>query len=414
MVDPNRSVDENCEYEVETEALPGDVRNWSCPRSVWTDSEHDDPKKCIWHTDTDNKSIGERVSDCDDLPEQLHGISLCGLELEEEADFSNCTLIDADLRGADLEGANMRNADLRGADLEGADLRHIDFTDADLRGADLIDSKLVGSDFTDADLFDADLSESNLQGAIMKFANLWKTDLTDVDLYGSVLTDARIDYDTEFGNYCSYDPIREAKDNRPRIIVNYITDLYSIWHEFRNRPWSCNGDEDFVTGLNRAAGTYRKIEIIAQRNGLTSLARHAFTCRKDVHRREYAEQGQIFSWIRGSISNLVVRYGESPLRVVWTALLVIVSCPIFYFFTGGLYHSEDDTVLSYTPTGLDLSTTIDVFREGFYFSGSTFLGLTYTNYQPVGLARYIAIIEAGLGLILFALLVFAFGQRAKR
>jgi uncharacterized protein YjbI with pentapeptide repeats len=92
-----------------------------------------------------------------------------------EADFRDCRLDGADMRGivlcgARLDGASMQGAQLRAlvidpsrrmqSDLSGACLRHVD-----LRGADLRDVLLVGTDLSFADLTDANLTDVDLSAA---------------------------------------------------------------------------------------------------------------------------------------------------------------------------------------------------------------------------------------------------------
>jgi uncharacterized protein YjbI with pentapeptide repeats len=108
----------------------------------------------------------------------FYGLDLSHCELQAAAcagaDFRDCRLDGADMRGivaggAMLDCASLRSANLRAlvindtrrmnADLAGASLRH-----ADLRGADLRGVQLGGADLSFANLDGADLSDADLTG----------------------------------------------------------------------------------------------------------------------------------------------------------------------------------------------------------------------------------------------------------
>jgi uncharacterized protein YjbI with pentapeptide repeats len=95
----------------------------------------------------------------------------------DSADFRNCRLDAADMRGIQLAGARLNNASLREVDLRslridaerqmhtdlnGAILRHADLTNTDLRGVSMISADLSFANLAGAKLNDADLTNARL------------------------------------------------------------------------------------------------------------------------------------------------------------------------------------------------------------------------------------------------------------
>lgn len=89
-------------------------------------------------------------------------------------DFSNLSLIaanlsSADLKGADLSYADFSEADLSQANLRGADLSYARLREANLTGADLRGAMLIGTDLRDAILADARLKDADYDPEATRF-----------------------------------------------------------------------------------------------------------------------------------------------------------------------------------------------------------------------------------------------------
>jgi uncharacterized protein YjbI with pentapeptide repeats len=295
--------------------------------------------------------------------------------------FADATFRDGpDLSGVravgrlDLSGATMAGADLSGADLSTAD--------ADLSGADLTRSNLRHADLSGVDLEDADLSRSALYGA----------DLSNALLYGTLLSDARISDATDFGV--------EGRERR----LPFLTPSPDVAYDTRSEPLPDPGE---VSNYTRAATTYAEIESVAHDNAASRLASTCFLWRKDMQRKRYrsgtgdGNRAEHLSWLRSTVANLVVRYGESPYRVVSQAGVVIFVCGLLYWALD-LLAATDDVA---DPSLVD----------AMYFSTLTFTTLGLGDFRPVGdLGRALAIFETSAGVVLLALLVFVFGRRATR
>jgi uncharacterized protein YjbI with pentapeptide repeats len=116
----------------------------------------------------------------------LHGIARKGLyDLEEapehptSANFSEASLVRANLFGENLQNMDFRKANLSGANLSNTDLSGADFREADLTNASLQRSILVETDFRQA----------NLTGSFIYGISAWNLKLSDAKQDNLVITD---------------------------------------------------------------------------------------------------------------------------------------------------------------------------------------------------------------------------------
>jgi uncharacterized protein YjbI with pentapeptide repeats len=99
------------------------------------------------------------------------------------ADFRDCRLDEADLRGIELKGARLNNASLRNANLrslklgEGREI-HADLSGARLRHANLAGARLHGALLAGADLSCADLAGVDLANVVLDGARLFSCNLS--------------------------------------------------------------------------------------------------------------------------------------------------------------------------------------------------------------------------------------------
>lgn len=101
-----------------------------------------------------------------------------------------------------------------------------------------------------------------------------------------------------------------------------------------------------------------------------------------------------------TIFKFTANYGESPIRVIITALIVILLSAILYSIFG-VYPSGDNT-----PT--------HNFFTSLYFSLVTFTTLGYGDISPQGCMRVVATIQALLGLILTSLFMVTLVRKYSR
>ncbi len=184
-----------------------------------------------------------------------------------------------------------------------------------------------------------------------------------------------------------------------------------------SRLWSIAATHLQANGLhNRAAEQFEIAATHAKTEGvetikISKLYRDAKTCymaggddtgARRSHINEFdtkleaaTHPNKIVLWIY----KLLCLYGESPLRVAISAIVVITACAMAYWFLG--INDGEKPVHS--------------IATSFYFSVVTFTTLGYGDYSPMpGIARLISSIEAITGLFLTSLFLVTFVRRFTR
>ena len=338
---------ECCGFVHEANAL-GDVGGVCCVRPVWAETG-----RCIWHAEEARKPADALRESLTPADVRLDGADLREVTLAGGEFLAGRSLVDS--RFADC---NFREVAFDGADLRGARFRVVDARDASFRGA-----KLENAEF----------DRTDLRGAA----------LDDARLYNAVFDGVRINEETTFGTRVAYE--RELADSDARA--------------------------DRLELFETARWTYRALQRLAERNGMTPRARQFYLREKDLRRR--------FAWETGSPLRAVAEegwrwttgYGSSPWRVIATSAAVILGCAVLYPLTGGLVEGlPTDDVRRWEVLELSEAAPLVLLRafsKSLYFSTVTFATLGYGDIQPVGpWARAIAGFEALLGQLLLALLVF--------
>lgn len=365
----------------------------------------------------------------------LSGIDLRGANLEG-ADLRRATLRGADLTEANLEGADLRRADLQGADLQGADLPGANCYDADLTDASIVEADLQGTTFGDATLSgihamradlrdaklpDVDATEGNFEkatfsevimsGATFTGADLSAADFTGADAVGADFTRATLErarmsradcYDASFDGAHLYGAVMGG------VQINEGTsfDRRVVYDPSEGGELATDGGTA-VDDVTKAVGTYRILEQLARENELSDLRTRYALRRRDVRRRTYRRDGNWLQWLRSMAVNATVRYGEQPWRVVFVGVATILA---FGFLYPLRMVARDGQVLTYTG---GVGEVLTVMGEGLYFSAVTFT-TGATPYEAVGLGRILAALEGGIGIIVFALLIYAFARQASQ
>ncbi|MEA5409144.1 ion channel [Haloarculaceae archaeon H-GB2-1] len=166
--------------------------------------------------------------------------------------------------------------------------------------------------------------------------------------------------------------------------------------------------------LDAAAWVYRQLQTLYQSNGLAELARQSYFMEKDTRRRLAWEKQRYTSALKQELSRWVMRYGESPYRVLLTSLFVIVLFAVMFPLTGGIQEGRDGQDITYVIQNPEVAPMWWVGRvlfKSLYFSVVTFATLGYGDIQPIGpWARFLAGIESLLGALLAALLVFVLAR----
>lgn len=334
-----------CGYVYEASTVTG-LGAICCWREVWGEED-----RCIWHADVAQKPTWVLESAAPDIGERIDG-----------AIFRDVKLSGTDwLAGRTIAGAQFVNTNLDHADLTGTDLRHAHFEEVDAQHATLRATNLEHAEFDRTDLRGASLCEARLHYA--------------------VFDRVRIAESTAFGDDVVYaEQMTELDDEDDR------RKLYEATH------WS-----------------YREIQQVAEANGLTRTARTYYLKRKDVRRREAWDMGSYPRALIKEVWRWTTSYGSSPWRVIGTSLSIILLCAVLYPLVGQIHDATPSgtPVQYYFDPSAGLAYNIVVFLQSLYFSTVTFATLGFGDIQPVFLlARVVAGVEALLGQLLMALLVF--------
>lgn len=426
--------EERCGFELETGDLPQDYKEVCCWRDNWEDSDY-----CIFHARDDGKPINELKKSFSDSDERLDGSILRELRFQE-ANFSGCSLVKADLSNSNFALADFSDTNLMYANLSNGDFSNADFTQSDLYSvtakdthlnsanfenavlsfgefkesiaifSDFSSSKVIKADFsgvqmlrtdfsntvmeetdftegylrsvnfTDADIRGSTFAKAYLEDATFARADLRNADLRSSRLYQTLFSDTRINSNTDFGEKSAYeDPDTELGEN----------------YENTSR-WEA------------AAWVYRRLQDLHEENAMSERARDFHVRKEEAHRQEYRENGEWFQWGVYTLNRYLTNHGESLKHVVAWSVGIIVACGLLYPFTGGIETANGTNQVAALS---DLS--LDLFAQSFYYSMVTFTTLGYGNPAGTG-AKLLVGLESLAGTLLIALFVFVLGRRVAR
>ena len=275
--------------------------------------------------------------------------------------------------GKPMEGFSLRYADLENIDLvnkdsdEGFNLTNADLNHANLRGAHLYNIDLKGSALLKADF---------------RHANLNFADMRDTDILGADMTKARIEH-TKWGDKVRQENLAEIaiKQNQHEEALDYYQQAEET---YRALCTVCEAEGQF-----EEAGQFYYREMIARRHQLPLLSSKR---------------------LLSKMVDFMCAYGESPARVIGISIVLILFCAVFYFFLG---IDNEGLAIVFRPDK-DLTENVLALGNCIYFSLVTFTTLGYGDITPIGLARFIATIEAFSGTFILALFVVVFAKKMMR
>ncbi len=265
------------------------------------------------------------------------------------------------LRYAALEGlklSNKRNRDLRGANLFRANLQGASLFNVDLRGSELLKANLAG----------ANLNEALLQ---------------DAELLGITLDGTQVER-VEWGEHCINEQRAiqaEREGNRDESQARY-KEAEEVYRSLR-QAYAARAEP-------RQAGLFfrREMTILRRLMPLWSGSR---------------------AWSK--LVDLTCAYGESPPRVIISALVLNLTCAVGYFFAGIL---SPEGPVKFNPSA-GLETNLEHFFECVYYSIVTFTTLGYSDEaRQIWLVRPVASAQAFVGAFMMALFVVVFGKKMTR
>lgn len=236
------------------------------------------------------------------------------------------------------------------------------------------------ADLSDAHFFGLDLRGSSLMKCKLVSANLHCARLEGCNLLGADLSRARLE-NIDWGS--------ELKQERQAREAKQKGDLHkaeSLWQEV----------EEVCRGIRKQC----------EKQGLFETAGMFF--KKEMRFRRYQMPKMSMQRVLSKLVDSFCGYGEDPLRVVLFSIFLILACASAYFFL--------DTT-SANPIYADMTGWkfyLFEFLNAVYFSVVTFTTLGYGDISPVGMARFIAALEAFLGSFTMALFVVVFVKKMTR
>lgn len=273
--------------------------------------------------------------------------------------------------GESMEGFILRFANLQGLRLSNRPSR-------DLRDAVLFKASLQGASLYNVDLSGADLSKADLAGA-----NLNEAELGDAQLLGANFDGTRLER-VDWGGHCLYEvqgrkALQEGHGEEARARFEEAEEVYRI--------------------LRRAYDGAGRFEEAG------AFFRREMTMRRMLMPRWSGSR----MWSK--LVDLFCAYGESPPRVIVSAMLLNLVMAFVYFVAGV---SGPDGELR-----LDLAQSpqanLAMYLNCLYYAVVTFTTLGYGEITPTTLlTRHLASTHAFAGAFMMAMFVTVFGKKMTR
>lgn len=275
--------------------------------------------------------------------------------------------------GASMSGFKLRQADLSSIDL----INHHHKNGLDLSYTDLYRANLQNSH-----LFKLNLRGASLMKADLRHANLHYANLQEANLLGVNFDDARIEH------------------------VDWGEELFQITQAKKALQ---NGEYNFASELfEESEEIFRNIRKTAEKQGLFELAGKFF------YSEMVARRMQLPLWsgrrFLSKVVDLICGYGEKPLNVIVSSLVLIVFCALLYWLMG--VYEGDQLISLFSANSFEQS--VIGFFQCLYYSVVTFTTLGYGDITPVGLSRAVAAVEAFTGSFSIALFVVVFVKKMTR
>jgi hypothetical protein len=311
----------------------------------------------------------------------------------------------------------MQDVQIRRAILDEAQLTDVEMQRADLMASSLRGASLFGTSLNDAMLFATDwrrakASASHFKSAYMAGAQLDEADfsfLEDGALAGVAWFNASLDrtrlrhghlgneVNEEFAARFGKRQFRERGSPETKVLP-LPDDRLSRAKRYRDAR------EVFLALKNNfnSIGRYRDASWAYQRE--RAMEREQLQ-QIWLHRETWSLQA-FGSWVANWGSFLSTGYGERPERAgaVAGAVIFVFAC---------LYYGLNNIDANYGQ-GIPSPARL-CFWDALIFSGATFFTAGFGTMEPLGrLARFLTVLESGLGITLIALFIFTLGNRISR
>lgn len=220
--------------------------------------------------------------------------------------------------------------------------------------------------------------------------------------------------------------MRDVRVNEGTRFLGYPSDASDSPHTISairsNQPCVYDpayGDDEHAS-VDTAKTAYRSLEELARRTGRSRFQARCFVRRQDLQKSGCREDATAPNatgeervvagarWWRSAVARVMLLYGESPWRVTGYSLVTVFGFVLLYPLGGWMRPTGGD------PIRYDGLVSLTELGNSLYYSTLTFTALGFGDFQPVGFGRVLTTIEASLGAVLLALLMFILGRRAAR
>ncbi|MDD1781766.1 ion channel [Enterovibrio sp. ZSDZ35] len=282
-----------------------------------------------------------------------------------------------------LEAYAKSGGQLRGIIVKRADLQDVNLVKHGAGGGyDLSYANFYRSNMTNAHLFNAKFDHGSLMKADLHDANIHCASFINCNLLGVKLTDTKID-NIKIGNTLQQE--EEGRQAEKKRDMEKALDLFEQSEEI-----------------------YRDLRKASEAQGIFTMA--GYFLQKELTMRRF--QMPMYSTQRAMSKtvDLFCGYGESPIRVIFFSLALILLCAIIYFYMGIQYAGE---YVGYAATQT-IEGNFWAFSDCLYYSVVTFTTLGYGDFIPIGMSRLVAATEAFTGSFTIALFVVVFVKKMTR
>ena len=274
--------------------------------------------------------------------------------------------------GSSLSGVQLQFADMKNANLSNADLSNSDLTRANFSGASMYGVNLEG----------ANLFKTNLEGANLKTANMKNCNMLGADFSNTKLNNVGWDED------------------------------FKVINEMEAEDALSSGDVDTAKEKYRESeDIYRALKISFKAQSLGEDTGKMFLREMIVKRKQLP----LFSPLRFAhkFAHLAFGYGEKIGNILYSILVVLVTCALIYGINGVDYQDRN---LSFFADDIQEYGYLRTFGNLFYFSVVVFSTVGFGEITPLGLLNKTVMIFEGLagGIIVTIFIIAIYRQLMDR
>lgn len=282
-----------------------------------------------------------------------------------------------------LESYAKKGGLLRGIFVKHADLCDVNLVNYNENGRyDLSYANFYRSNMSHAHLFNAKFDNANLMKADLHEANIHCASFIHCNLLGVKLVNTKIDNIRIGATLQQENEAKVAEQNRE---IEKARDLYEQSEEI-----------------------YRDLRKASEAQGTFSMA--GYFLQKELTMRRFQMPKYSMPRAISKTVDVFCGYGESPIRVIFFSLILIILCALAYFFTGISFDGQ------YVGYQMEHAVTDNIwaFLDCLYYSIVTFTTLGYGDFIPIGVSRLVAATEAFTGSFTIALFVVVFVKKMTR